>query len=889
MASEARRHPPASAAPIRDYVVPLAAMPADSPNAMEHGGNESDEMLNEKFDLAAFLRNAAASMASSTPPPTAPTTTNATPNAQSVAAAIAASGLSAADTAAANALAGLAAPQPQSSQFPPFQPMRPIYAPSGYGRQILIYDSRSHPGHRREFAYKTRFTNQAGLTTVYYRCMACRALRHRLQRCLPKENLPAVPCIAVKNELLINDPDFPEASDHFCTPLSIEESNHRLKVTFERGFKRARMKLAAEESLRKPDGSPDSNEAANSTVGTPLDMEHWAQLARNFNSVIKEDPIILDETFHSTTSSNEKDAASDASSSHVVQGGSSTSAHSATPTTSPNRVLDDSDLMDVDGPRGRLDALLRLEEQRSLQADRDKSHSPDENLNISNFAQKLFEPSTANDLAALLGLSSSLFNGSTGASTPTATATATITTGSELAKALTKCNGKPVASTQQAAFPSFDGLQMNEMMESYVKNNWQLPEDATSARSCAELTCSLILALARNIPQASAVMKQPKMQKRDFVGDDLFGKTLAIIGIGRVGVEIATRMQAFGMKTIGFDPILTQAEAEKHKIKWCNLEEIWPQADYITLHVPLLPQTTGFINRFTLSKCKAGVRLVNTARGGLINEAELLDALNNGRCAGAALDALNEDQRASNKALLQHARVICTPQLNVATMESQQRAALETAESLANGGSSSGGLFGALNASALAIVLDETKVQYVKAATNLGQILASISAHPKAIQLKHPAGANGLQKALVAGTIVGVMSARGKGYTDVSLMNAEARAKQEGMTIDVSLNKTNELTLSAGSSVVTGIASAAGTLLTSINGQKVPLPVLATGTIGLSLTSNGKSFIPSDKIRTKPFAEYDLEGGSGRLAQFNDLSDREMAELSKTCTVVKFA
>ncbi|KAI6234727.1 D-3-phosphoglycerate dehydrogenase [Aphelenchoides fujianensis] len=716
-------------------------------------------MLNEKFDLAAFLRNAAASMASSTPPPTAPATTNATPNAQSVAAAIAASGLSAADTAAANALAGLAAPQPQSSQFPPFQPMRPIYAPSGYGRQILIYDSRSHPGHRREFAYKTRFTNQAGLTTVYYRCMACRALRHRLQRCLPKENLPAVPCIAVKNELLINDPDFPEASDHFCTPLSIEESNHRLKVTFERGFKRARMKLAAEESLRKPDGSPDSNEAANSTVGTPLDMEHWAQLARNFNS-----------TFHSTTSSNEKDAASDASSSHVVQGGSSTSAHSATPTTSPNRVLDDSDLMDVDGPRGRLDALLRLEEQRSLQADRDKSHSPDENLNISNFAQKLFEPSTANDLAALLGLSSSLFNGSTGASTPTATATATITTGSELAKALTKCNGKPVASTQQAAFPSFDGLQMNEMMESY-----------------------------------------------------------------------------------------------KHKIKWCNLEEIWPQADYITLHVPLLPQTTGFINRFTLGKCKAGVRLVNTARGGFINEADLLDALNSGRCAGAALDALNEDQRASNKALLQHAR---------------QRAALETAESLANGGSSSGGLFGALNASALAIVLDETE----------GAILASISANPKAIQLKHPAGANGLQKALVAGTIVGVMSARGKGYTDVSLMNAEARAKQEGMTIDVSLSKTNELTLSAGSSVVTGIASAAGTLITSINGQKVPSPVVATGTIGLSLTGNGKIVHcerqDSNQAGSPSTTSWE-EAGDWPL--FNDLTDREMAELSKTCTVVKFA
>uniref|UniRef100_A0A915NSK6 Uncharacterized protein n=1 Tax=Meloidogyne floridensis TaxID=298350 RepID=A0A915NSK6_9BILA len=114
----------------------------------------------------------------------------------------------------------------------------------GHGRQILIYDSRSHPGRRREFAYKTRFTNQSGLTTVYYRCMACRALRHRLQRTLSKDRLPAVPCIAVKNDLLINDPDFPDASDHFCSPLTIGESNQRLKNTFERGHKRARMKMA---------------------------------------------------------------------------------------------------------------------------------------------------------------------------------------------------------------------------------------------------------------------------------------------------------------------------------------------------------------------------------------------------------------------------------------------------------------------------------------------------------------------------------------------------------------------------------------------------------------------------------------------------------------------
>lgn len=98
---------------------------------------------------------------------------------------------------------------------------------------------------------------------------------------------------------------------------------------------------------------------------------------------------------------------------------------------------------------------------------------------------------------------------------------------------------------------------------------------------------------------------------------------------------------------------------------------MWPQADYITLHVPLIPQTTGFVNRQTLSKCKAGVRLVNTARGGLINETDLLEALNSGQCAGAAIDVFGDDQR-PNKLLLQNSKVICTPHLNASAMDAQR-------------------------------------------------------------------------------------------------------------------------------------------------------------------------------------------------------------------------
>lgn len=362
---------------------------------------------------------------------------------------------------------------------------------------------------------------------------------------------------------------------------------------------------------------------------------------------------------------------------------------------------------------------------------------------------------------------------------------------------------------------------MNNFMKEYIKNNWHLPEDsecpkscyiflfcsaAPNARSMAELTCSLLLALARNIPQAVAAMKQSRreQQKANFVGEELYGKTLALIGLGKAGMEVATRMQAFGMKIISFDPLVKQEEAEKKQIKWCPLEEIWPQADYISLHVPLLPQTTGFVNRHTLSKCRKGVRIINTARGGLINETDLLEALHDGQCGGAAIDVFSDDQR-PNKMLLQHPKVICTPHLNASTMDAQRLSkylkrgpgstnqplsAMDLAENLAQlsyGSSNHNGLFGSLNASSLAVFLDETKVQYVTAATNLGQLLASISSSPpKNIQLKHPGAANGLQKALLAGTIVGLMYARGKAYTDVSLMNAEQRAKQEGISVGYS-------------------------------------------------------------------------------------------------------
>ncbi|XP_075772434.1 D-3-phosphoglycerate dehydrogenase isoform X2 [Pelodiscus sinensis] len=160
--------------------------------------------------------------------------------------------------------------------------------------------------------------------------------------------------------------------------------------------------------------------------------------------------------------------------------------------------------------------------------------------------------------------------------------------------------------------------------------------------SAAELTCGMILCLARQIPQAAASMKDGKWARKQFMGTELHGKSLGILGLGRIGREVATRMQAFGMKTIGYDPVITPEDSAAFGVQQLPLERIWPLCDFITVHTPLLPSTTGLLNDSTFAKCRRGVQVVNCARGGIVDEGALLRALQSGQCGGAALDVFTE-------------------------------------------------------------------------------------------------------------------------------------------------------------------------------------------------------------------------------------------------------
>lgn len=200
--------------------------------------------------------------------------------------------------------------------------------------------------------------------------------------------------------------------------------------------------------------------------------------------------------------------------------------------------------------------------------------------------------------------------------------------------------------------------------------------------SAAEHTVAMLLALSRNIPQANASMKQGEWKRSQFTGTELQGKVLGLIGLGRIGREVAKRLQSFGMSVLGYDPYASEEYAKNFNIQLSSLDEIYAGADYITVHVPLNEGTRHMINAKTLKKMKPGVRLINCARGGIIDEKALADAIGSGQIKGAALDVFEAEPPAKGNPLLALGNVIVTPHLGASTEEAQVKVAQELAETL---------------------------------------------------------------------------------------------------------------------------------------------------------------------------------------------------------------
>jgi D-3-phosphoglycerate dehydrogenase len=192
--------------------------------------------------------------------------------------------------------------------------------------------------------------------------------------------------------------------------------------------------------------------------------------------------------------------------------------------------------------------------------------------------------------------------------------------------------------------------------------------------AATEHTVAMMLALMRNIPRANMSLLNDKWDKKIFMGHELFEKTIGVLGLGKIGYGVAKRLKAFEATIIAYDPIVSKELADQIGVELVELDELMERSDIITIHAPKFPETINLINKESLKKCKDGVIIVNCARGGIVNEPDLLSALDNGKVAAAALDVYSSEPL-TDFALVKHPKVVATPHLGASTEEAQIKVA----------------------------------------------------------------------------------------------------------------------------------------------------------------------------------------------------------------------
>ena len=296
----------------------------------------------------------------------------------------------------------------------------------------------------------------------------------------------------------------------------------------------------------------------------------------------------------------------------------------------------------------------------------------------------------------------------------------------------------------------------------------------------AEHAIALMFALARQLPEADASTQAGKWEKNRFMGVELSGKTLGLIGCGNIGSIVADRAHGLKMKIVAFDPFLSPERALELGVEKVELDELLTRADFITLHTPLTDQTRGILSREALAKTKKGVRIVNCARGGLIDEAALKDALDNGHVAGAALDVFAEEPAKDNP-LFGTPGLICTPHLGASTTEAQVNVAIQIAEQMSDF-LLLGGITNAVNVPSLTAEEAPRLKPYMALAEKLGRLIGQVvGADIRSIDVEVEGAAAELNIKPVTGAVLaGVMST----WSDtVNMVNAPYLARERGLDV----------------------------------------------------------------------------------------------------------
>ena len=307
------------------------------------------------------------------------------------------------------------------------------------------------------------------------------------------------------------------------------------------------------------------------------------------------------------------------------------------------------------------------------------------------------------------------------------------------------------------------------------------PEGNTLAAT--EHTIGMMMALARNIPQASASLKKGEWKRSKFMGNEMNGKVLGVVGFGRIGREVAKRAQALEMTVIAYDPFIPAEVGAAMGVEMMSVAELFTKADVITVHTPLIPSTTHLINKDSIATMKDGVRLINCARGGIIDEAALYDAIVAGKVAGAALDVF-ENEPPTESPLLTLDSVIVTPHLGASTVEAQKNVAISVAyqcRDVLNGGSAKS----AVNAPLVAPDARAKVDAYAQLAEKMGALIGQIAEAPiTEAEFAYLGEVAELKQNLKYVTRLGVKGMLSMVlHEPVNIVNAEFVAKGRGMNI----------------------------------------------------------------------------------------------------------
>jgi len=299
--------------------------------------------------------------------------------------------------------------------------------------------------------------------------------------------------------------------------------------------------------------------------------------------------------------------------------------------------------------------------------------------------------------------------------------------------------------------------------------------------SAAEHAVALMLALARNIPQANASLKSGEWKRNDFMGTEVRDKTLGLVGLGNVGSEVARRAQGMEMKLIGYDPFVTAERAKKMNVELKTLDEIWQEADFITLHVPLIEATKNMIGAKQLAMMKPTARIINAARGGLIDEATLVAAINAGKLGGAAIDVFIEEP-CTQSILFSSSKIIVTPHLGASTAEAQTLAATEVVQQIIDVLNGKPAKY-AVNAPLISAEVLPVMVPYMHLSDAIGNLLSYLGGGQiKNLNIKYQGEVAALDtnplKAILLGSLLGRL-------TDerINMVNSNMEATKRGIKI----------------------------------------------------------------------------------------------------------